>query len=163
MFPIGVCKYLIWPQTQWSAKITCTHHFWTIPLLIYGAGGNLDFGSYLMNIVTVFSHVVLSRWLTPFGMKPKHDSISKNSKQHYEKYLNVNLSHELWQDIKISLLRRQGDNQTTVVYIIRLNLWWQLFNFMCFLLLKLLKWGIVTLLSSFQISLILTQFLVKKK
>ena len=42
-------------------------------------------------------------------------------------------------------LRRHCDNQTAaIVYIIRLNLWWQLFNFMCFILLKLLLWAFST-------------------
>lgn len=133
MFPIGVCQYLIWKQTQWSARLTCTHHFWTIPLFIYGAGGRLDWGSYLMNIVTVSSFVLLSRWLTPFGLNPIS---SATKKQRFEKYMNVNLSHELWQDIKIGILRRQADNQPTTVYLVRLILWWQLFNLLCFLLLR---------------------------
>jgi hypothetical protein len=134
MFPIGVCQYLIWPQTQWSSKITCTHHFWTIPLLLYGAGG-FDWGSYIMSLVIVFVFVVLSRWLTPFGLHAKNDTATKG----FEKYLNVNLSHELWQDIKIRILRRHGDNQSTGVYILRLNLWWSFFNLLCFLLLKMIE------------------------
>jgi len=192
MFPVGVCQYLIWPQTQWSAKITCTHHFWTIPLLVYGAGG-IDWGSYIMNIVMVLVFVVLSRWLTPFGLKPISSApnrmlreiadyntpaksrgagtseapkqpapivslgclpplggsssrqTKKNAKRpRFEKYLNVNLSHELWQDIKVPILRRHGDNQTMPVYILRLNLWWSFFNLLCFLLLKGIEIIIVT-------------------
>ena len=95
MFPIGVFKYLLWPETQWSAKITCTHHVWTIPLILYGANGQLDFGSYLINITATFSHVALSRWLTPFWQPQHHDTVSKNTQQqqqhHCQKYLNVNL------------------------------------------------------------------------
>ena len=53
-----------------------------------------------------------------------------------EKYMNANLSHELWQDIKIGILRKQSDCQSPRVYLQRLIVWWMLFNFGCFLFLK---------------------------
>lgn len=146
IFPIGVCQYLIWKQTHWSAKITCTHHFWTIPLLIYGADG-IQWEAYFMNSTTVASYVLLSRWLTPFGLNshaknveddkttPKEDK-KKSSLPKFEKYMNVNLSHELWQDIRIGILRRQADNQTTMIYLFRLVVWWQMFNLFCFLFIR---------------------------
>lgn len=142
MFPIGVCQYLIWKQTNWSVRLTCTHHFWTIPLFIYGAGG-LDWGSYLMNIVIVSSYVMLSRWLTPFGLNPQRFASDKKKQQQFEKYMNINLSHELWQDIEIGFLRRQVDDQSTGVYLVRLIMWWQLFNLLSFLLLQ----GVVRMIS----------------
>ena len=83
-FPIGVCKYIFWPQTQWATKITCTHHFWTIPLLLYGCGGVHMIGSYSFNVLIVLLHVLLSRFLTPFKL-----SLNDDSKE--IKYLNVNL------------------------------------------------------------------------
>ncbi|CAJ1964072.1 unnamed protein product [Cylindrotheca closterium] len=145
MFPIGVCQYLVWKQTHWSAKITCTHHFWTIPLLIYAADG-IRWQAYFMNTTTVASYVLLSRWLTPFGLnshakKIQDDKVTSreynmSSPLQFEKYMNVNLSHELWQDIRIGILRRQADNQTTMVYLFRLIVWWQMFNLLCFLLLR---------------------------
>ena len=136
MFLIGVCQYLVWEETQWSAKITCTHHFWTIPILIYGANGKLDGGSYFMNIIIVSSYVLLSRWLIPFGLHPIVATKSNTKKRRFEKYMNVNLSHELWQDIKIGILRKQADCQSPRVYLQRLIVWWMLFNFGCFLFLK---------------------------
>lgn len=33
--PIGVMKYLFWKETPLSNKITCTHHLWFIPLIMY--------------------------------------------------------------------------------------------------------------------------------
>lgn len=132
-FPIGVCSYVLWPQTPWSSRITCTHHFWTIPLIIYGARG-LHWASYPFSAMLVLCSMGLSRWLTPFriplnGGKMKED----DGPQAIEyKYLNVNLAHELWSDIKIRILRESVDNRTAGVYIMRTFLWWQLFNFLCF-------------------------------
>lgn len=45
-----------------------------------------------------------------------------------EKYLNVNLSHALWKDIKFQCLQIQWDNPSTRVYLFRLLWRWQLFN-----------------------------------
>ena len=33
--PIGVMKYLFWKETPLSNKITCTHHLWFIPLIMF--------------------------------------------------------------------------------------------------------------------------------
>lgn len=30
-FPVGVAKYLTWPETSWARRITSTHHMWFIP------------------------------------------------------------------------------------------------------------------------------------
>jgi len=68
-FPIGVAKYLTWPQTTWVTKVTCTHHLWCIPLLIYGSYG-MHYAAYPLSTYIVASHVILSRWLTPFKIIP---------------------------------------------------------------------------------------------
>ena len=86
LFPVGVCKYLLWPQTQWITRLTCTHHFWTIPLLLYGCCGLNLFGAYIFNIVLVFLHVLLSRWLSPFRI-----ALDDDNNKVKDKYLNVNL------------------------------------------------------------------------
>jgi len=131
-FPIGVCKYLFWKNTQWSSRISCTHHFWTIPIMIYGCSGlKCWWGSWLLNIVLVLLHVLLARWLTPFKISLSKEKGNVMSEESQIKYLNVNLCYELWGDIKVGILRRAGDNQPTFVYILRLNLWWQLFNLCC--------------------------------
>mmetsp|Transcript_29203 Transcript_29203/g.45383 ORF Transcript_29203/g.45383 Transcript_29203/m.45383 type:complete len:308 (-) Transcript_29203:97-1020(-) len=141
-FPIGVCSYILWPQTPWSSRITCTHHFWTIPLLIYGARG-LHWASYPFSSLLVLCHMVLSRWLTPFRI-PVNVMMKKDDEPDGRmgcKYLNVNLAHELWSDIKIKILRESVDNRTAGVYILRTFLWWQLFNFLCFVCLHVASSG----------------------
>ena len=54
----------------------------------------------------------------------------------FQKYLNINLSHEVWSDIKIDLWKYQTQGLSPVRYILLLNIWWQGFNFVCFVLLK---------------------------
>ena len=44
------------------------------------------------------------------------------------KYLNVNLSHELWKDIKFSFVQIQHDDPSTGLYLFRLLWRWQVFN-----------------------------------
>ena len=54
------------------------------------------------------------------------------------KYLNVNLSHELWKDIKFELLQINYDDPPVFLYIFRLLWRWQGFNTMVFGLLVVL-------------------------
>lgn len=137
-FPIGVAKYLTWKQTQTTDRFTCTHHLWTIPLFIYGANG-LQVASYLLSVCIVVGNVLLSRWLTPSsiqlfentGAKQCHDSKTDSTKNY--RYLNVNLSHELWRDISFGFLQISKDDPPCAVYIFRLLWRWQLFNGLIFI------------------------------
>mmetsp|Transcript_18166 Transcript_18166/g.32939 ORF Transcript_18166/g.32939 Transcript_18166/m.32939 type:complete len:316 (-) Transcript_18166:714-1661(-) len=131
-FPIGVAKYLTWPITPWITIFTCTHHLWTIPLLVYGAGG-LHWAAFPFSIFIVVSNVLLSRWLTPFTIqriKKNDDNINTEEL----KYLNVNLSHEVWKDIQFGFCQCVNTNKTLVVYMFRLLWRWQLFNLIVFTL-----------------------------
>lgn len=89
-FPIGVTKYLFWPGTSFASRITSTHHLWTIPLVLWASGG-MHFLSLPLSAFVVVSNVLLSRFMTPRSiiLKNNHD---KNE----EKYLNINMAHELW-------------------------------------------------------------------
>jgi hypothetical protein len=127
-FPIGVMKYLTWKETDAISKYTCTHHLWTIPLHIFSVGGQLPILSYVMSVYIVCSHVLLSRLLTPFYINLEHDK---------RKYLNVNLSHELWRDITFSFLQISKDDPPAILYLFRLLWRWQLLNLIVFALLRL--------------------------
>ena len=80
--------------------------------------------------------------MTPFVLtieKKKNDESSENcsssnGKQEIVKYLNVNLSHELWKDIKIEALQIKHDDPTVWVYLFRLLWRWQVFNGIVFVL-----------------------------
>lgn len=167
-FPIGVAKYLTWPETSFATRITCTHHLWTIPVLLYGCwcwtlthgnvsrsvsgsvsvsgtdngnvSGNdnglaltltlLDFmggAAYGFSAIVMSLSVGLSRWMTPFY-------ITDVDRDSAKKYLNVNLSHELWRDITFDFLQIQYDNPSTGVYLFRLLWRWQLLNGIIFVL-----------------------------
>ena len=147
-FAVGVIKYLTWKQTLWIDRITCTHHLWCIPLILYGANTPLDFNSVKLSAFIVIINVLLSRWLTPHciqiqgGTKTKtKDGEYKKDPKHY-RYLNVNLSHELWQDIKLPFLQISKDNPKCYVYLFRLLWRWQLLNTLVYIavLCPLSKW-----------------------
>jgi len=146
-FPIGVMKYLTWPHTSWITRITSSHHLWTIPVTLHAARG-MHWASYPLSVYVVTSHVLLSRWLTPFivinasdkveGEKKKASNIKDMQEETIplpDKYLNVNLSHEVWKDIKFGFCQIQRDNPPTGVYLFRLLLRWNTFNLGTFVLL----------------------------
>lgn len=139
-FPVGVAKYLTWTQTLWIDKMTCTHHLWTIPLALYGSRQPLTFDSYKLNVAIVATHVLLSRWLTSesimIASKDASEEQSANARQDPSKYryLNVNLSHSLWKDIKLDFVQISRDEPGCFQYMFRLLLRWQVFNLMTFVL-----------------------------
>lgn len=168
-FPIGVAKYLTWPETSFATRVTCTHHLWTIPVLLYGCWcwtlthGNGDvsgFGdgdgdgngdgnqgqgqltlkdfmgaaAYGFSAIVMSLSVGLSRWMTPFFITDVHAHDAKAKTGTNTKYLNVNLSHELWRDITFDFLQIQHDNPSTGIYLFRLLWRWQLLNGIIFVL-----------------------------
>lgn len=127
-FPIGVAKYLTWPNTTFATRITATHHLWTIPLTLYAVGGQLHWESYVLSVYVVASHVLLSQWLTPFTIRGLCKNNDEETKHCNDKYLNVNLSHEVWKDINFEFVQIKRDNPSTGKYLFRLLLRWNLFN-----------------------------------
>lgn len=139
-FPVGVMKYLAWPQTAWIDRCTCTHHLWTMPLLAYGAGTQ-PLGALPLSAYVVVAHVALSRWLTPRCVRDgdatstgrgRGGGDDENDPRRY-RYLNVNLSHELWRDISFPFLQISRDNPPGHIYLFRLLWRWQLFNGLMFI------------------------------
>ncbi len=72
------------------------------------------------------SNVSMSRWLTPFVLEARNNA--NDDKHEVVKYLNVNLSHELWKDIKFDALQIKHDDPPTYLYLLRLFVRWQAFN-----------------------------------
>lgn len=101
--------------------------------------------SFNLSVYVVFVHVLLSRGLTPHciqsgiqsGIKTNNEGSgqevdgNKKDPQQY-RYLNVNLSHELWKDISFSFLQIGVDNPPCWIYLFRLLWRWQLFNGLIF-------------------------------
>jgi hypothetical protein len=131
-FLVGVCQYVFDDQTSWKTRITCTHHLWTIPAVIWQLVHEEELAIVLrrgmsqQSIVTAWLflsllsllymtvHVVLSRLLIPL-----YDVETG-------KYLNVNLGHALWKDVKIPWL--QINHPSAATYLPRLLLRWQVLN-----------------------------------
>jgi hypothetical protein len=89
-FPVGVCKYLF--RNNWFHRITSCHHLWTIPLVFWGCGNEIQFLALPLSACVIILNVLLSRCMTPI-------SIEKSLKDDDDKctsiYLNINLSHEM--------------------------------------------------------------------
>lgn len=127
LFVIGVAKYVTWPTTPWATRLTCTHHMWTLPLFLLYAAAPVTTNSLILGAGIIVLHVSLSRLLTPFSIMGK--------------YMNVNLSHELWKDIQIGILVINHDNPSALVYVFRLLWRWQGFNILVyFVLWKIQQW-----------------------
>ena len=126
-FPIGVAKYITWPESTWLTRITCTHHLWTIPLLTYGVGGIHPVALPLSWIIVILN-VISCRLMTPFQIQGK----MKGQKGQVNKYLNVNLAFELWKDVTFESLQIQRDQPSAPLYLWRLIWRWQLFNSIIF-------------------------------
>lgn len=126
-FLIGVCKYLFWSgNSHWKNRVTSTHHLWTIPLLLFGVGGPLPLKCFPLSFLYMSLNVILSRVTTPAFVRLKK-----------EIYLNVNLSHALWKDIKFDILQINYDDPPPILYLFRLLWRWQGFNGVVFALLWL--------------------------
>lgn len=139
-FPIGVSKYVFWKGTTLSTRITCTHHLWTIPLLLYASGG-LHVRTLPLSAVVMTANVMLSRWMTPSHIAIRNYNDDRNADGETSdsfKYLNVNLSHDLWKDIKFDFLQISRDDPPAHVYLFRLLWRWQVLNSLVFGLLYVL-------------------------
>ena len=159
-FPIGVAKYLFWPSVTWEFRVTSTHHLWTIPVLMFACDG-IHVLSCPLSMVIVTINVLLSRYMTPIAIVEEHDTDtvpkhaansslaqavntrnrqkkSDGSKSDQKttielKYLNLNMSHELWKDIKLWIVASAVvDNPPPVVYLFRLLWRWFVLNVIVF-------------------------------
>jgi len=78
-------------------------------------------------------NVLLSRWMTPSHIE---------SPGAEPKYLNINLAHELWKDIKFDILQINYDDPPAGLYLFRLLWRWQGFNTIVFGILYAICWGV---------------------
>jgi hypothetical protein len=79
-----------------------------------------------LSAVVVVANVSLSRWMTPHSIEMNEDDV---------RYLNINLSHEIWTDVKnIQFLRIY---EGKLPWILRLFCLWLSFNSIVFTLLYL--------------------------
>jgi hypothetical protein len=153
-FPVGVARYVVWPGTAWQSRVTCTHHLWTLPVLLRSTRG-VHWTSLPLSFVVVVTNVLLSRWMTPpyvvinsNNNRNENDRTAKSgngnggtmsgsasSPPPPSKYLNVNCSHGLWKDIKFAWLQINHDDPPVHKYLYRLLWRWQAFNFAAYVVL----------------------------
>jgi hypothetical protein len=91
-FPFGNAKYLAWRSSNTVEVLSTLHHLWFIPLCflnLYG-NGTLSPDGFALAVGLSAFFGLLSRLVTP--------------KTHVFKgqthYLNINMSYEMWPDIK---------------------------------------------------------------
>jgi hypothetical protein len=116
-FVIGVTKYLFWPGNK-DARWTCTHHLWTIPLILYGTGVRIHVLALPLSLIYMTTNVLLSRFMSPATIQSS--------------YLNINLSHAVWKDISFRFLQINSDDPPVLLYLFRLLWRWQGFNTIIF-------------------------------
>jgi hypothetical protein len=149
---IGVAKYLVWPETTWSRRITSIHHLWFMPLCMYLVGIPVksctmtQLNSYSLSndelrwlqllksyastfllefglsCLLVFTMAIAARLFTPF-----HAKFDPKSQQVV--YLNVNLAYEVWPDVTISII--QYRSPYAHIHLPRLTLIWSSLNLGC--------------------------------
>ena len=65
-FPMGVAKYLMWPQTSNLRRLTSTHHIWFIPLVQYAIGKQvLSYESFNMALINIVVLEIIGRTTVP--------------------------------------------------------------------------------------------------
>ena len=65
-FPVGVAKYLVWPETSNLRRFTSTHHLWFIPLIQYVIGKQvLSHESFSMALINIIILEIIGRTTVP--------------------------------------------------------------------------------------------------
>jgi len=130
-FHIGVAKYLIWPETTISTKLTSTHHLWFIPLLVsvLKKAGGLKKESFKISLALTLMLWVVSRSLLPKTLPgPKEGA--------HDTYMNVNLSWELWKDVPIDFVNKLLKDESYWKTLATNGVTWNGLNYVAFLLLR---------------------------
>mmetsp|Transcript_412 Transcript_412/g.891 ORF Transcript_412/g.891 Transcript_412/m.891 type:complete len:291 (-) Transcript_412:89-961(-) len=121
-FPIGVCKYLFKPGTNWLGRISSSHHLWTIPLVMWVNGSIFHWLAIPLSFVVVPVSVFISHTMIPVAIRTKQDDDR-------DVYLNINLSHEMWADVKLRIFKI---GEKTFPYVFRLVCWWYILSSLTF-------------------------------
>ena len=133
-WPIGVAKYLEWPDTPFIKKITGTHHLWFLPLVLYLLRRVSSFDSqvHIASILICVAESFASRLFTPLKFRLPSGK---------EEYMNINCAYECWQDVKFPFLH-WTDGAAAHLHLPDLAFWWNTCNLPFYILLKLLAAGI---------------------
>jgi len=155
-FPVGVCAYLLEDsgggdsrniesedrvqrrrRRRWyeSPLLSCTHHFWMIPLLLYGSnlidGRNQKEEYWPLSVLWVSFWIMVLNVSLSRGLTPK--SVTARRQHHY---LNVNLSHEVYKDLFLFATYEDILKDSVVLYFLALFSHWQALNAVIFFFLS---------------------------
>lgn len=141
-FYVGVAKYIVWPETTKIRLATTYHHIWFLPLCLWlihptAKYETLGLSNYVLSCIWCQILVIIGRISTP-----KHITI-KNEDKEKEKttYMNLNLSWELWKDLKMGFLKHFYNNLPPQALIFVIPMVWDVGNLSGFILF----WAIETL------------------
>jgi len=121
-WPIGVAKYLSWPETSWGRRVTSTHHLWFLPLCVCTVGfpvavrrdelaGSLVWAfatDYSLSLVAIAVTSVVTRLVTPFKLYPK--SISSTVVSNSGEGKGCTADHEVGEHTE-TLRRRKAEKK----------------------------------------------------
>lgn len=94
-FPLGVCRYLVSPQTTRVHFATSFHHLWFLPACFFALRGvGMPPLSYPLSVALTSFVAVCARLLLPFQILVEDGSV---------KVLNVNMAYEFWSDVDVPL------------------------------------------------------------
>jgi hypothetical protein len=71
-FPVGVAKYLTWPETTLTKKLTSAHHLWFMPLAVWcirSVQWNVGWETLGVSMAIIFAEAVVSRAMVPFEIE----------------------------------------------------------------------------------------------
>eukprot|EP00929_Paragymnodinium_shiwhaense_P001853 TRINITY_DN102062_c0_g1_i1.p1 TRINITY_DN102062_c0_g1~~TRINITY_DN102062_c0_g1_i1.p1 ORF type:complete len:313 (-),score=31.93 TRINITY_DN102062_c0_g1_i1:261-1136(-) len=125
--PIKVIGYLFWPTTPWSRRITCFHHVLFEPLVVVVLARG-DYGiplgsGFVVALLQTIVCQVICRYTTPLEV-----DVAKDDKKGY---LNINLCHESFRDVKVAWIRRY-DGAPAIQYLPWMLWIWNVGNFVLF-------------------------------
>lgn len=128
--PLKVMGYVFWPSTPLSRKITCVHHLVFIPFVIYlcATGASVPIGrGFVISFAQTISCQLVCRYTTPLELIGAKDE---------RLYLNINLCHEAFRDVKVQWLRRY-DGAPPAIYLPWMLWIWNFGNLILFFALAL--------------------------
>ena len=105
-FYVGVAKYIIWPETTKIRLMTTFHHIWFLPLclwIIHPTAKYTTFNTSTFILSCIYSSLlcVIGRLSAPKEITYKNEHSSQETTT---VYMNLNLSWELWKDVKIGFV-----------------------------------------------------------
>jgi len=145
-FPLGVCKYLTWPETPSIRRVTATHHVWFMPLCfwvlcVYSSGPSI--WSWAVSSVTCCLLGCMSRLLTPYEFVTRVKPGETENRRVI--HLNINLCYSCWKDVNFVPAIRRYDLDVWYKYLPWYLSIWNLGNLVLFLVtMKIPYWAATT-------------------